>query len=140
MRELVPAVTKNQQIYFDWVVDLLIYIVIINLFAQYSAHIHIQNFTFSILIALLIKSILFIVFQLEHSVSSFFKHLKSKYGKFVNLLIGFLLLFSSKFIIIGISNIIFGDYVEFQNIFSVFILIITMIIIGKFFEAIYLKL
>ena len=72
-----PLRTKKE-IFLDWTIDLLIYIVILNLFAQYSDDIYFETFTYSIAAAVVLKALLVIIIKFEHVVANFWKKFEGK--------------------------------------------------------------
>ena len=66
MSEIAKIKTNPRKLLFlDWTLDLLIYIVVLNLFMEYSSGIYIETFTLSILVALVLKILLHSVIKLE---------------------------------------------------------------------------
>jgi len=65
--------TRRQMIFFSWTKDVLIYIIVLNLFVEYNTKIVIDSFTISILTAILLKALLEIILRFEHRVADFFK-------------------------------------------------------------------
>ena len=66
------TITPNQERYFSWMADVLIYTIVLNLFVEYLDEVIIDSFTISILTAVLLKILLDIVLGAEHKVSHFF--------------------------------------------------------------------
>lgn len=139
-KELKTAASKNQKIYLSWIFDLLIYIVILNLFVEYNSNVYIDGFTLSIFVAIVFKILLFLIFELEHKVSHFFKSFESILGKSLNIISAFAILFLSKFVILEIIDFLFGKYVEINGLITIILIILTMIITRKVLEDIYYKL
>ncbi|MFC1710161.1 hypothetical protein ACFL0F_00680 [Patescibacteria group bacterium] len=131
---------RRQVLFYDWVLDLLIYIVILNLFMEYSSAIYFETFTLSIFTAVILKALLSLVISLEHKVRDFFKKYKGKAARYLYYLITFLILFFSKFVIIEVIDIIFGKQVEIYGFVPLVLMIIAMIASRKIIEQIYKKL
>jgi len=127
--------TKNQMIFFSWTKDVLIYVLVLNLFVEYSPVVIIDSFTISILTAILLKILLEIILKLEHKVSHFFKS-----NKFLRILFGWLILFGSKFVILEIINFVFGEHVELGKFLDVILLVIALILSRELFQWLYRRL
>ena len=127
----------KKEMFVDWILDLLIYIVILNLFAQYSSSIYFETFTISIFTAIVLKALLNIIVNFEHSIADFFKRFKGKFAKYTYYVTAFLILFLSKFLILEIIDIIFGEKVEIYGFIVLVAMIITMIVTRKVIERIY---
>ena len=127
--------TKRQLIFFSWTKDVLIYIIVLNLFVEYNARIIIDSFTISIFTAILLKILLEIILQLEHIVSDIFKAYKV-----LRILFIWLILFGSKFLILEVVDIIFGEHVELGKFLDVIVLVIALMVAREVFQRVYLAL
>jgi hypothetical protein len=65
--------TRRQMIFASWTKDVLIYIIVLNLFVEFNSKIIIDSFTISIFTAILLKILLEVILKLEHTVSERFK-------------------------------------------------------------------
>jgi len=131
---------KRQETFLNWTLDIFIYTIILNLFAEYSADIYIHTFTLSLFTAVVLKILLSLIIRLEHSITQFFKKFTGRVYKVLNIIIVFSILFFSKFLIIEIINIIFGQYVEIKGFVTLVFMILAMIISRKLIEFIFKKL
>ena len=127
--------TKRQLIFFSWTKDVLIYIIILNLFVEYNTKIIIDSFTISIFTAILLKILLEIILQLEHKVSAALKT-----HKVLRIFLVWLILFGSKFLILEVVDIVFGEHVELGKFLDVIILVIALMVAREAFQWIYLAL
>lgn len=73
------TVTKRQRRFLSWATDVLVYIVVLNLFVEFSDAIVIESFWISILTAVLIAVLLDIVVSLEHRVGEYFGEQRGGY-------------------------------------------------------------
>jgi len=132
------TITEKQSRYISWTSDVLVYIVVLNLFVEFVDAIVIDSFWISILTAVLLKALLDIVIRLEHRVGAFFDKLGGSFFKFLGIATKFLILFTSKLIILEVVNIVFGDHVELGHFIDVLALIIAMMatkaIMVKFYQ------
>jgi hypothetical protein len=74
----------------------------------------------------LLKALLDIVIRLEHRVGAFFDKLGGSFFKFLGIATKFLILFTSKLIILEVVDFVFGDHVELGHFVEVLALIIAM--------------
>jgi hypothetical protein len=131
------SITDRQRRYFSYANDVLLFIVVLNLFVEYVDAVIIDSFTISIFTAIVLKIILDLLLAFEHRVSGFFKeHNRPLFGA----LAVWLILFSSKFVILEIIDIIFGEHVELGGFLSVLALVATMMIARAVFQRIYQSL
>jgi hypothetical protein len=133
------TITEKQQRYVSWTSDVLVYIVVLNLFVEFVDAIIIDSFWISILTAVLLKALLDIVIGLEHHIGAFFDKLGGSFFKFLEITTKFLILFTSKFIILEVVDFVFGDHVELGHFIDILTLIIAMMatkaIMVKFYRS-----
>jgi FlaA1/EpsC-like NDP-sugar epimerase len=127
--------TKRQLVFFSWTKDVLIYIIVLNLFVEYNPKVMIDSFTISIFTAVLLKILLEIILKLEHQVAAFFKG-----RKVLQIFFAWIILFGSKFVILEIVDIVFGEHVELGKFVDVIVLVIALMVAREIFQQIYLAL
>lgn len=127
------TVTRAQDRFRSWAVDILIYTLVLNLFVEYSSAVVIDSFTISILTAAVLKVILDALTAVEHRV-------RSRLGRFssvLSLLATWLVVFLSKFVILEIIDVIFGEHVELGGFILVAILVVTMMLVREVTVRVY---
>lgn len=132
--------TPAQLRFVSWIKDVLIYIIVLNLFVEYNDAIVIDSFTISIFTAILLKALLDIILGLEHKIGEFFETRSSAFAKFLRVLFTWMILFLSKFAILEIVDIVFREHVELGNFLSVLALVITLIVAREIVQRIYVSL
>jgi hypothetical protein len=121
------TITKPQARFVSWVSEVLVDIVVLNLFVEYVHTIVIDSFTISVLTALLMKLAIDAVKGLEHRVASYFRTKQGLVWRALGLISVFSILFLSKFAILELVNIVFGDHVELGHFIEIVALILTML-------------
>ena len=134
------TVTRRQSIFFSWTTDALIYIIVLNLFVEYNAKIVIDSFTISIFTAILLKILLEIILKFEHLVADFFKSRPGKLSSFLRFLTTWGILFLSKFLILEVVDIVFGEHVELGKFLDVIVLVVALMVARAVFQWIYMSL
>ena len=134
------TITRAQKTYVSWYADILIYTVVLNLFEEYSEAIRIESFTISLLTAILLKALLALVGRFEHRVHHYFEQKEGTFWKVLGFVVIFSILFLSKFLILEIVNLVFGDRVELGHFVEVVVLIVSMIIARAIADWIYRRL
>ena len=127
--------TRRQMIFASWMKDVLIYIIVLNLFVEYNSKIIIDSFTISIFTAILLKILLEVILKLEHRVSERFKSYRV-----LRIFLVWLVLFGSKFLILEVVDLVFGDHVELGKFLDVILLVIVLMIAREVFQRIYVSL
>ncbi len=134
------TITRRQEIYISWAKDVLIYIIVLNLFVEYSANIVIDSFTISIFTAIVLKILLDIVLRFEHVVGDFFKARPGKTSNYLRIISTWVILFLSKFLILEVIDLIFGEHVELGKFLDVIVLVISLMVAREIFQRIYISL
>ncbi len=106
---------------------LLIDIVVLNLFVEFTNTIVIDSFYISILTAILLRLLLGVTIQIEHRVSAYFETKRYKAARSVGALCMFLILFTSKLVILEVINFVFGDHVSLGGFVEIVAVVVTLI-------------
>jgi hypothetical protein len=110
------------------VVDVFVYVVVLNLFVEYLPQVLSETFTLSLLTAVLLKGVLEVVVAAKNRVKARFRQASTPIGK---VLAGFLLwvvLFGSKFLVLETVALVFGERVSLGGFFSVTLLILVLLL------------
>lgn len=134
------SITQKQRQFADWMTAVLVYIVILNFFEEYSNAFVIDSFTISVLTAIVLKAFLGIIVRLEHRVSAFFHDREGSIYRLLQIVSTISILFLSKFAILEAIDIIFGDHVEIGGFIPLVALIITMLVAEQVVRRIYERL
>ena len=132
--------TPSQERFVSWVVDVLIYVVVLNLFIEYVPTVITESFTVSILTALLIKLLLVAIAGVEHRIALWFRDREGPLWRALGLASVFGILFLSKFVILEAVDLVFGDRVELGGFVEIVTLIVAMILARIAVDLIYQRL
>ncbi len=113
--------------FVSWVSEVLVDIVVLNLFVEFVHTIVIDSFLISVLTAVLLKLMVDAVKGLERAVSDSLSARGGTGWKAVRVLAVWLILFLSKFVILEVVNFVFGDHVELGSFIEIVALIVTML-------------
>jgi hypothetical protein len=122
------TVTRRQMLYASWVTDVLVYIVVLGLFVEYVPSVVTESFIISIFTAVVLKLLIDAIAGLEHRASDWFKRREGSGWRVLRLVTMFSILFLSKFAILEIIDIVFGDRVTLGGFVGVALLVVTMIL------------
>jgi hypothetical protein len=134
------TITRNQYRFADFMTDVLVYTIVLNLFVEYSDAIIIDSFTLSILTAVLLKLLLDALVGFEHRVGAWFKARDGTFFRVAGPITVFAILFFSKFLILEIVDLVFGEHVELGHLLDVILLIISMMVARRLVGVIYQRL
>ena len=132
--------TRAQLRFTDWVADVLVYIVVLNLFVEFVDAIVIDSFWISILTAVLLKLLLDALTGVEHRVLGFFKAKEGRIYAILGKVSFFSILFLGKLFILEAVNFVFGDHVELGHFIEIVTLIIAMMLSRLALQKIYERL
>ena len=110
------------------IVDVFVYVVVLNLAVEYLPAVITETFTLSLLTAVLLKLVLEVVVALKDRVKSRLRAATGPAGKIGGALLLWLLLVSSKFVVLEIVALVFGDQVSLGNFWSVTGLILGLML------------
>jgi hypothetical protein len=134
------TISRRQEIFRDWTVDVLLYAVVLGFFNDYTGAIYIDSFSTTFLAALVMKALLAATFRLEHRVGNWFKAREGKIYKAGYILTAWAIMFFSKFIFLEVIDFVFGKAVEITGFVGLVLMILTMIIARKIINMTYLRL
>jgi hypothetical protein len=127
------SITEQQQRFASYTTDVLVFIVVLNLFVEYSESVVIDSFSISIMTAVVLKVLLDLVVAAEHRVSAFFARRDRPLSKLFRVLSLWLVLFGSKFVILEVIDVVFGQHVELGGFLLVVALIVAMMVARQVF-------
>jgi hypothetical protein len=120
-------ITPAQARFVSWISEVLVDIVVLNLFVEYAHAVVIDSFAISILTALLLKLMVDAVKGLEQEVSAYLAAKPGTTWKLLRYAAVWLILFLSKFVILEAVNFVFGDHVELGSFIEIFSIIVAML-------------
>ncbi len=126
------TITNWQLNWAGWTMTILAYILVLNLFEEFVEGVVIESFVVSILVAIVLLVLLVIIEGFEKRVHHFFE---ARGPGTANRIIGAIamvaILFLSKFVILEIVDLIFGDAVELGHFIEIVLLIVCLILAQK---------
>ncbi|MBN9103895.1 MAG: hypothetical protein J0I14_02735 [Propionibacteriaceae bacterium] len=110
------------------VVDVFVYVVVLNLAVEYLPAVITETFTLSLLTAVLLKLVLEVVVAIKDRVKARVKAAAGPAGRVGGALLLWALLVSSKFVVLELVALAFGDRVSLGNFWSVTGLIVALML------------
>lgn len=120
--------TETRRIPAAEVVDVFVYVVVLNMVVEYVPAVISETFTLSLLTAFLLKAVLEVVVAVKNTVKQRFKAAATPGGKVAALLLLWLLLVGSKFAVLELVNLAFGDQVSLGGFWAVTGLIFALLL------------
>lgn len=109
------------------VVDIFVYVVVLNLFVQYLPSVLSETFTLSVLTAVLLKVVLEVVVAVKHRVKRRFTQASTRPGRITAAALMWLVLIGSKFVVLTAVDIVFGSRVSLGGFVPVTVLIVVLL-------------
>lgn len=109
------------------VVDFFVYVVVLNVFVEYFPSVISEGFTLSLLTAALLKIALEIVLRIKGTVLARFRAAATGFGKVAAALSLWLVAIGSKFAVLGLVDLVFGDRVSLGGFVSVTLLVLSLL-------------
>ena len=110
------------------IVDVFVYVTVLNLFVQYVPQVISETFTLSLLTAALLKGVLEVVVAAKNWVKARFRQASTPTGKVMAAVMLWVVLFGSKFLVLETVAFVFGDRVSLGGFFSVTLLILALLL------------
>ena len=125
-RRHVPRRTWLPQHQAD-VIDLFVYVVVLNLAIEYLPHVISEGFTLSLLTAVLLKLALEVVLALKGRVVGRFRTATTLRGKAVAATALWVVAAGSKLVVLELVDLVFGDRVSLGGFLSVTLLVLALL-------------
>ena len=110
------------------VVDVFVYVVVLNLFVEYFPQVLSETFTLSLLTAVLLKGVLEVVIAAKNRVKDRFRQASTPLGKVAAGFLLWMVLFGSKFLVLEAVALVFGTRVSLGGFLSVTLLILVLML------------
>jgi hypothetical protein len=117
---------------------------VLNLFAQHSSLVSISDFSSSLVAAVLLQLLLQATLTLEHRVAGFFTAREGGLWTFLRLFSAWLILFGSKFVMLGVIDRVLGERLLFagpmHGVVAFIVVIVAMLAAEELLERIFRRL
>ena len=136
--------SDKQRLFVRYFTGILIDLVVLNLFDEFSDAVMIASFSISLLAAALFQFLLRATIGVEQAVGRFFKARTGRTMLFLRFFFAWLVVFGSKFVILEALTIVFGDSVKFTGAFdgmaALIVVIMTMLVAEEAISRLYRRL
>ena len=133
-------ITSAQYSYADFMMDVLVYTVVLNLFVEFVDEIVIDSFLVSLLTAIVMKLMIDLINYLIALVKGYFGDKEGVGAKVLFGLTAWAIMFFSKIVILEVVQIIFEEDVDLGGFLDVLILVIAMMVARRASTAVFVRL
>jgi hypothetical protein len=141
---LIGEVSNRQRLFVRYLVAVLVDLTVLNLFDEFWDLVSIHPFSISVLAAVLLQVLLKATLVLEHKVAAWFNSKSGGFARFMRYLTAWLILFGSKFVMLGAIDFTFGDDVLFtgplHGVVSFIVVVVVMLAAEEVAVRIYRRL
>lgn len=141
---LTEEINNSQRLFVRYLVAVLIDLTVLNLFDEFWALVTIDPFSVSVLAAILLQVLLRATLMLEHRVAAYFNTKTGSLARFMRYFTAWLILFGSKFVMLGAIDFAFGDDVLFtgplHGVVSFIVVVMVMLAAEEITVRIYRRL
>jgi hypothetical protein len=131
--------TNRQRLFVRYFMAILIDLTVLNLFVEYSPHVAVDSFTISLLAAVLLQVLLKITIAIEHRVAAWFNTKPGAFARFMRFFTAWLILFGSKFVILEVLDVAFGDSLLFGGPLHGLVVLIVVIVVMLLAEEVVVR-
>ncbi|AWB96759.1 hypothetical protein DCE93_02810 [Agromyces badenianii] len=110
------------------IVDVFVYLVVLGLFTQFLPNVITESFIVSLATAVLFKLALEVIAMLKTRILDQVRASRTVAGKMLNGALLIVLGAGSKFVILWLTDLVFGDAVQLGGFFSVTLLIVVLMV------------
>jgi hypothetical protein len=138
---LTEEMNNSQKLFVRYLVAVLIDLTVLNLFDEFWELVTIGPFSISVLAAILLQVLLKATLVLEHKVAAYFNSKTGGFARFMRFFTAWLILFGSKFVMLGAIDFAFGDDVLFtgplHGVVSFIVVVMVMLVAEEVAVRIY---
>jgi len=133
------APSNNQRLFLRYYTGMLIDLVVLGLFSEWSDKVQVDSFTIALLAAVLLQALLKGTIAVEHWVAGHFKGKTGGWWKFARYFCAWLVLFGSKFVILEALSFAFGERVKFEGVLHGLVWLIVVVVVMLIAEEIMVR-
>ncbi len=138
---LTDVPSNGQRLFVRYLMATLIDLTVLNLFAEHWEYVAVDSFTISIFAAVLLQVLLKVTLALEHKVAALFIGKSGGIARIMRWVSAWLILFGSKFVMLGAVNFAFGDRVLFtgplHGVWAFVLVVVVMLVAEELTARIY---
>ena len=132
--------TEMQRYYADFMMDVLVYMVVLNLFVEFVDSIVIDSFLVSLLTAVVMKLMIDLISYFMAKVKDYFDDKEGARFKVLFGLSAWAIMFGSKIVILEVVQLVFEEDVDLGGFLNVLLLVLAMMIARRISTAVFVRL
>ncbi len=109
----------------------LIYVTVLGLFNDYTSLVEAKSFSTILLASMVLEILTYLALQLKSLIIDWLKGREGAIYKMLMFFCVWLIMFLSKFVFIGVINVIFGGHITINGFFGILFVVLSVTIIHK---------
>ncbi|MGF1696277.1 hypothetical protein L4C54_11455 [Vibrio lamellibrachiae] len=134
----------KQRLFVGYTLAILVDLCVLNFFNEYWGFVSFSSFTVSFAAAILLQVLLKASIQAEHKLAGYFATKEGLLPKVIRAVSSYIILVGSKFLILELLNLLFGDKIQFtgpwNGVIAFIAVVFTILLAEKVVANIYFKL
>lgn len=122
----------KQLIFQELFIGSLIYVTVLGLFNDYTAIVEARSFSTILFASIVLEVLTYLTFLLKNRVISWLKNRQGAIYKILMFFCVWLIMFLSKFVFIGVIDVMLGEYIIINGFFGILFVALSVTIIHKF--------
>lgn len=118
----------------------LIYILVLGLFNDYTSVVEATSFSIVVYASIILELLTYGAFLLKKIVVDKFKNRTGNSQKLLMVFCVWLVLFLSKFVFIGVVNMILGNYINIHGFFGILLIVLSVTVIHQLADKLFTSL
>ena len=131
------CITRHQELFGSWSAYLLVDVVVLNLLVEFVPSIKIDSFYVSTLTACFFRLLLGLTLQVEHRVMRYSVSRGGRGLRLVGALAAYTVLFASKFVILELVDLVFGNDVDLGGFVGIVVIALSLMAVELAFRGLY---
>lgn len=126
--------TPQQQIFYEIFVGTLVYAVVLALFSDYTSIVQARSFSIILYASFVLELLTYSAFWLKGQVIDRLKKRSTRASKVAMFFAVWFIMFVSKFVFIGVLDLLFGHYILVRGFFGILAVVASVTIIYRLAE------
>lgn len=132
---------NNRQLAFqELFIGTLIYVAVLGLFNDYTSVVDAKSFSTVLLASAVLEILTYFTFLLKKQLVNWLKHHQGMVYRIMTFFCVWLIMFLSKFVFIGLINIIFGEYITIHGFFGILFVVLSVTIVHRLAYSVFIAL
>lgn len=132
--------TNRQLLFQELFIGTLIYVTVLGFFNDYTDIVAVKSFSTIFFAAIVLEVLTYLTFQLKNKIIKWLRGRQGAIYKVVMFFCVWLVMFLSKFVFIGVINILFGTYITIYGFFGILFVVLSVTILHKLAYKIFRQL